>query len=77
MLISTGRLREKEIPDRETGMVFNVKTTTTTTTTTTGADFFPGVLRPAIFYKPCLRHKNRPQRGGLLTEKTEGTGPAS
>ena len=28
--ISTERLRQKEVLDRETGMVFNVKTTTTT-----------------------------------------------
>ena len=32
--ISTERLAQKEVLDRETGMVYNVKTTTTTTTTT-------------------------------------------
>ena len=35
---STEGLRQKEVLERETGMVYNVKTTTTTTTTSMHAE---------------------------------------
>ena len=37
---STEGMRQKEVLDRETGIVYNVKTTTTTTTTTTTKEQF-------------------------------------